>query len=471
MSEGRGTSLRWRECVMWAGVLLLIQVISFSGFFFRNEVLVPYDLLYEVEPWRDYQPPGYSGIANVLMYDPIMAFRPDFQRFQEVLRSGRWPLWNDREMAGLPLLANCQSRVFYPPHLAVAFTDVDAAMSLFVVFKLWLAPFLAYVCARALGFGVWPSRWYSIAWGVGCFVRIWAYWPIGDVLAWAPVVFVGTEWLVERRLRKGFFALALGGTMLLFAGHPETAFAINAYIALYFAVRLALAWRNGHAPWRAVALYAGAWALAIAVYAVQLLPFIEYLRNAASVEERIDMPLTFNALATFWVPRLFGTIGEKTFWDKNLHNSNLTIEHYAGMAAWLGIAFAMVYALRRSSLIPAPGRARVASLAAVSLISVMTATGAFFIDWVQAVPGFSHTRTIYHVYFALFALPLLGLIGLDAWLGQPRRLRDLAPVLAVVLPACALVAFIWWYNGGMIRLARLDGYVTRELLTACAALA
>ncbi len=457
--------LNAKESVLWAIVLAALLVAIFNGFFFRNEILMPSDIIDTLTPWKDRLPANAPPPVNKLMYDPVMAFRPDFLRVQESYRAGIWPLWNDKEYCGIPLLANCQSAVFYPPHLLLLVTDVDTAMSLFIVIKLWLAAFVAYACARLLGFCEWPARWFSIVWGLGCFAHLWAYWPITDVLVWVPLVFLGTEWLADGRHRKGLFALALGGTLLLFAGHPETAFAINAYVALYYVVRLAFAWKAGSNPTKSVACYTAAWTLAIAVYAVQLVPFAEYLMNVASVEQRIQMPLTASALTSLWVPRFFGTNAESTFWDMNVHNSNLTIQQYAGIGSWLGIAFVVVYLARQSSL-DLRTRARAVSLLIAALFSFAMAMDLPFFAWAYNLPGFSHMRTIYHVYFALFAVPMLGLIGLDAWFAQPRRVRELSALLAVAVPVPALVYFFYSYNANLIRISQLTPYVQQELFTA-----
>lgn len=454
------------ECVTWAAVLTAILVATFNGFFFHGEILMPSDIIDTLTPWKDHLPPDAPPPINKLMYDPVMAFRPDFLRVQESYRAGLWPLWNDKEYCGIPLLANCQSAVFYPPHLLLLVTDVDTAMSLFIVIKLWLAAFVAFVCARLLGFGSWPARWFSVVWGLGCFTHLWAYWPIADVLVWVPLVFLGTEWTAEQRYRKGFFALSLGGTLLLFAGHPETAYAINAYIALYFIVRLALAWKAGANPAKPIACYAVAWTLALAAYAVQLVPFAEYLLNVASVAQRIQMPLTASALTSLWVPRFFGTNAQNTFWDMNVHNSNLTIQQYAGVGSWLGIAFVIVYLARRSSSLAQRNRMRAGALLVAALASFAMAMDLPFLEWAHHLPGFSHMRTIYHVYFALFALPLLGVIGLDAWFTEPRRMRELAAVLVVIVPVAALVYFFYSYNANLIQISRLTKYVHLELFTA-----
>lgn len=150
----------------------------------------------------------------------------------------------------------------------------------------------------------------------------------------------------------------------------------------------------------------------------------------------------------------------------NVHNSNLTIQQYAGIAAWLGISFVVVYLARRSSSLDQRARMRAIALLVAALASFAMAMDMPFLEWAHNLPGFSHMRTIYHVYFALFAVPLLGLIGLNAWFAQPRRLRELSAVLVMIIPVAALVYFFYSYNANLIQISRLTKYVHQELFTA-----
>ena len=99
--------------------------------------------MYGVPPWEQHAGEDFSP-QNILMFDPLMAFRPDFMLVQENLQSGQWPLWNPLEQTGTPLLANCQSTVFYPNRLLLIWLDLDLSISLFILMKLWLCGFVAY---------------------------------------------------------------------------------------------------------------------------------------------------------------------------------------------------------------------------------------------------------------------------------------------------------------------------------------
>lgn len=464
-STPQNKSLTLRELVLWCVVVLLVLVILFPGFFLRGDMLSATAMLYDQPPWIEYRESDEPRATNPLMYDPLMAFRPDWLAVQRSLSDGQWPLWNPLELAGVPLMANCQSTIFLPSRLLLGVLNVDVAMSLFILLSLWTAAMVSYISARAFGLSRWPSRFFSIAWGFSCLCLIWAYWPITAVAAWAPALLAGAELLVRGRYRGGFFVLLLGGTMILYAGHPESAFAFALYISGYFAVRAATEAWSGRAPWAALGLYGAAWALALGVYAIQMLPFLEYVANCHPMGHR-EIPLTPGALAAFWVPRFWGTFAEETFWDKTRYNSNLTIMQYAGMVVWVGVALT----LARPAGTRWRWRRQALTLAGVSLIALLVAMNAWPFGRLHVLPGFSQLRMLYHVFFVLLALPALAALGLDKWLSRPRRVRELLWIAAVAVPAALIVAAVYKQNETLLEMNHVLDYVHRELLTALAAL-
>ncbi|MBN2310105.1 MAG: YfhO family protein, partial [Candidatus Hydrogenedentes bacterium] len=399
-----------------------------------------------------------------LMFDPVMAFRPDFHLVQQAYRNGEWPLWNPLEYTGMPLLANCQSSVFYPSRLVLLFLDVDTAMTLFILLKLWICGATAYLAARLLRLSIQAARFFSIAWMLGGFCLVWAYWPETDVAGWVPVLFVGLEFLFDGRYRRGFFTTALGATLVLIAGHPEVAFAVCSGMGLYFLARLVWERRWGAALWKPIAIASAAWTLALLVYGVQLFTFIEYLANSATFAQRDDMPLTGGALISFWIPRFFGTNAEGTFWDKAKYNSNLTIEHYQGMAVWLGIM--LILAGVAASYRTKANRARIAALLTAIALGVLISLDFTTFKWVHNLFLFNSLLKLYHIFFTLFALPLLGAIGLERWFSQPRRLREAAWVIPLIAIVVLLTGFLLWFNRGLLSIAGLTGYVHRQVLIA-----
>ena len=466
--------LKWREVFVHCFVLAVLLVPTFPGVFLSGDLLSSSDILYAHSPWDRYVPADYAYPQNPLMFDPVCAFRPDYLLVQESMRAGEWPLWNPLEFSGVPLLANCQSTVFYPPRLLLIVFDVDTAMTAFVLFKLWLCGVSAFVCVRILGMAVAPSRFFSVAWMLGSYNLIWGNWPLSDVSAWVPVLFLGCELLLRAEYRRGFFATALGGAMILFAGHPETAFTFVMGIGFYFLFRLILERRWGGAlGWPIVYMGLG-WAAALLVYAPQLFTFLEYLVNCYTyserdVEEHVN-PMPAGAIAATWVARFYGTLGDGTWWDKDKWNSNIMGKQYLGMVVWFGLAALLVR-------LPAGMRSRehrgqIIALLIAGSIGVQLAYWVPTLGWVHALPPFSSIREIYHLCFALFALPLIGTFGLQRWFARQRSIRELACVVPLIVIASSVIWGLYRFNfeivtaKGLLVDVDIIGYLREQILIA-----
>jgi len=466
--------LKWREVLLHCVVLAVLLVPTYPGVFLQGELLSSSDMLYELPPWQRYAPTEYVFPQNPLMFDPVCAFRPDYMLVQESMRAGEWPIWNNLEYTGVPLMANCQSTVFYPPRLFLVFLDIDVAMTVFVLLKLWLCGLTAFVCVRLLGMAIAPARFFSIAWMLGSYNLIWGNWPLPDVSAWVPVVFLGCELLLRGQYRRGFFATAFGGALILFAGHPETAFTFVMGIGFYFAGRLILERRWGSALFRPVFYMGLGWAVALLLYAPQLFTFVEYLMNSFTFSEReveeLDIPMPAGAIAATWVARFFGTLGDQTWWDKGKWNSNIMGKQYLGMVVWFGLAALLVR-------LPDAMRSRehsrsIVSLVVSALIGIQLAYWLPTLSWVHTLPLFSSILEIYHLCFALFALPLLGTFGLQRWFARQRSIRELACVVPLIVVASVVILILFRSNAGLMEMkGRSDGvdiagYVGEQILIA-----
>ncbi len=462
--------LTWKEFSVQALLLIAFLVPAFPGLFFRGEIISSADILFLAPFWSPYGPEDFTKPQNRLAVDPLLAFRPDYVLVKNEVAAGEWPLWNPLEYAGMPLMANAQSAVFNPLHLLLYVLDVDTAMTAFVLLKLWLCGLVAYVCTRLMGLGVWPARFFSVAWMIGSYNLLWANWPLPDVSIWVPALVLGVEFLLDGRYRRGFCALAFGATLILFAGHPETAFSMGLGVGLYFVFRLIWERRWAGALWKPVVLVGAAWAVAFAVSMVQLLPLLEYIAHSYTVEERTTtyelehMPVT--SAAAFWVPRFFGTRAEDTFWDEDLHNSNIISGQYLGMAAWCGIALLLVSTphLHRSPR----RRAQIASLLLAAFTGVLLAYRFPLFEAVQSLPFFNATRPVYHIGFALFALPLAATLGLERWFARPRAVWELWPVAGLLALGAALVAFVFYWDMPLLTLSRQLAYVREQVAVAAA---
>jgi hypothetical protein len=436
-----------------------LLVAAFPGVFLRGELISSADILFAVPPWDAAAPDGFDKPKNVLKLDPLVAFRPDYRLVKEQLAAGRWPTWNPLEYTGVPLLANAQSAVFYPPYLLRDWFDVDTAMTLFVLLKLWLCGATAYVCARLIGLGIGASRFLSAAWMIGSYNLIWASWPLPDTSAWAPVLLLGVELLLTGRLRRGFFCMALGATLILFAAHPESAFTLSLGVGLYMGLRLLWERRWGRTLWQPVGIAGAAWCLALAVFMVQFLPFAEYVLHSYTFGERSTaqsdlFSMRPSAAIGFWIARYHGTNAEGTFRDINLVNSNLVSGQYLGMAVWLGLSLG-VAGLFRKSMVPL-WRARLSGLVLASIPGILLAYQSPVIAIVNQLPIFDSTRPIYHACFAYFALPLASATGFDHWYSKPRKIRELWPSTVTLAVLTFFTAGIFWWD---YRYLKLGGYL------------
>ncbi len=463
------TPLTWREFALHSVLMILLLAAAFPNVFLKGQLISSADILFAVSPWKAVAPASFESPRNVLKLDPLAAFRPDYLLTKRELALHQWPMWNPLEHAGVPLLANAQSAVFYPPNLLRAVFDIDTAMSIWVLLKLWLCGATAYLCARTIGLSIGASRLLSAAWMVGSYNLLWASWPLPDVSAWAPVLVLGVELLLAGKHRRGFFALAFGGTLALLAGHPESAFTMSLGVGVYFAVRLMWERRRGAALWRPITLTGAAWGLALAVCMVQILPFVEYILHSYTQVERATGTKEMNemqisALVAFWVARFFGTVAEGNFWDPGKVNSNLASAQYLGTTIWVGISLA-VAALFRKRLDPR-NRARVAGLTIAALLGILLAYQFPLVALLNRLPVFNSTQPIYQICFAYFALPLVAAIGFDRWFSKPRSLRELGPVALMLVLASSLVGYMLWWNYAVLSMGRHLDYVLRQVETA-----
>jgi hypothetical protein len=206
---------------------------------------------------------------TVLFEDGQFAFRdagnlfyPLYLRVQQEWDAGRWPLWNDGQNGGEPLLGNANAAVFYPGKVLYALLPYPWATRLFVLAHTIAA--FAGVVMLARGFGV--SRVGSYLGGL-CYAFgapvLFLYCFVNRLVgaAWIP----WGLWAIDRMLRRGRLRgvaeLAVILTLEILAGDPEAAY-LTAVCGAGYAVLLAMEGREGPAwlfTWPTALVVTGAW--------------------------------------------------------------------------------------------------------------------------------------------------------------------------------------------------------------------
>jgi len=455
--------LRLREIAIHALLLLALIAIIFPGVFLRGEIATSADLLYEAAPWKHHQPPGYDGPQNPVMSDFVTAFVPFYAMVQESLAASEWPLWNPREMAGMPLLANYQSTVFYPPRLLHSIFDLHQATTLFILLKLWLCGMTAYLCARGLGLSIFGARFASFAWMLCGYNQVWAFWPLPDVSAWTPVLFFGVECALRGAHRRAVLAIGAGGCLLLLAGHPETAFAQALGCGIYFFLRLLLDRAGWGACRRAIGACAVGWGVALALSAAQWVPFVEYLLHSHTFAHRGHTEfhdwIPTQGVAALFVPRFFGTHTDGNFWGEATLNRQAI---YPGMLVWACAFIALAHAR------PGLERRRVGALGLTAALCMIWAFDTPSFNAPFSLPGLNTLRINYMSGFAIYAVGLMAAFGLEWHLRSATPARALlAPAVGAVL-ALVVVVTVLWFNEDFLRLLGTWPYVTRQVFIALA---
>jgi hypothetical protein len=228
-----------RPHLLALSALIVIALIVFAPPLFKNEVFFARD-------HGDYfQPLRYFTAAQ--------------------LRAGQLPLWNAYSASGEPWLANPQTGVFYPPAWLFVFLPFATAYILYLLLHALLMGGGAYA---------WLGRRVSSPAALVGAVALMLSGPILSALdvsnnfttlAWLPLILRRAE-LDRERPKPHLSALLLAAAFL--AGEP--------FFAMLFAIAYAFIVRHA----RTIAITG---ALAAALSAIQLLPFIEWIAGSDRV--------------------------------------------------------------------------------------------------------------------------------------------------------------------------------------------
>ena len=460
--------ITWHELVFHGILLVLLLAVLFPATFVKGEIILPGRVLLDMAPWQEYAPADFVPSRNWLPSEALSLFNLWFKLTREAFGDGEWPFWNHLQFTGMPLLANYQSAIFFPLRLLHVVFEMYLATTIYYLARLWLCGFNAYLCGRGIRLDRAPAAFFSIGMMMSGYNVTWQYWPEPGVIAFLPLVFLGAEYILDARYRKGFFILLAGAVPMMLAGHPETALTGSVGVGLYFVLRLAWQRPHGQAFWKPVAAAGAAWCIVLAVCAVQILPFLQYVEHSSAVIEQLsrataaEKAIPISGLALLFVPRFFGLTADDNFWMTPVENSNYVTLIYPGIVVWACIAL-----LTARGVWPRKRRTQVVCLAISCALSLLLV---FQIGWLEPLhnlPGFRFVWQLWYCVFAMFGLPLLGALGLQHWFGERRRIADIWRPLAVIPAIMLIPAALYLFNRRVLAMQpELQGYVHHQLLYA-----
>ena len=181
-------------------LLLLLPLIPLGRALFSGEAIGPFDQIRQMAPWNGAKP---AQAWDVLQADGVLQFYVWRDLVFDAWGKGQMPFWNSYQLAGTPLLADSQSGVLYPFHIAMGLLQVPTglAMLLLAWFHLFWAGLGTYKLCRALGASKLGASIGGASFTLSTFMIAWTGLPsVIETVAWIP-------WI-------------LGFMVLIFVKHP-----------------------------------------------------------------------------------------------------------------------------------------------------------------------------------------------------------------------------------------------------------
>jgi hypothetical protein len=351
----------------------------------------------------------------------------------ELLRQGELPLWNPLAGMGAPLWANYQAGLAYPPnwlyfllHWMGGAAWAAWGQALLVAAHLaWAGMGMARL-AKRLGLGELGQIVSGLAFGMSGYLTARAgFLSINAAVAWTPWLIWGIEQVIHREgkgLATAELSLAVIVAMQLLAGHAQTTWYTLLLAGMWWLWRLAGQPRVRHSL-AALSRLAAAGALGWGMAAIQWLPTAEYLSQS---QRAGGVGYEFAMIYSFWpwrfltllAPNMFGTPAQGNYWGYgNLWEDAV----YIGV---LPLALALA-AIARAARHRGRGLPLAAFLALVTLSSFILALGEhtpIFPFLYRYIPTFAlfQAPTRFTIW-AVFALALLGGMGVDGWRRPEKR--------------------------------------------------
>lgn len=230
--------------------------------------------------------------------------------------SGELPLWLPNIFSGVPLAANPQVAVWYPPQWIFFLIPNALGNGLVLLFHYLLAGWGTFFLARRFGCLILPAAMAGFFFQFGSMMvsRI-ALTPHLYTAAWIPLIFLAIEYSIRAKPQllptRSTLLVAAALGMQLLAGGPQISYYTCLILPIYWLVRAYQQHRIGQA------LLQGAFAalFAASFAAIQLVPTLEYIgqttRHGLEIEalkgQGLNGSYLWSALVGFSAPTLEDT--------------------------------------------------------------------------------------------------------------------------------------------------------------------
>ena len=343
-----------------------------------------------------------------------------------------FPLWNPYLMCGVPLIAEIQSGLFYPPNIVFRILPLATAVNVSLFIHLYLLALGTYCFGRQLRISPLGAM---IAASVFCFsgpviIRLFAgHHTDLYTIAWIPAVFFCVDRIGQYPARRNFIYLALIFCLQFLAGHPQYLYytIFFSWFYLLWATR-GLLNRKSYRSWVFRNLgFVFSLGLAGLIALPQILPVIEMLslspRQSLAFSDIARFSFPPQNLLTFFMPLVYGDGVRIPYWG--LYN-------LWEMCAYCGTISLLLSIVALKDLKNSTHVVFFLFLAVFALIMALGQLTPLFRLFYHILPGFSMFRGHSKIHlFCCFAVALLAGTGFDALTHSANR-KDRRPVWPVL---------------------------------------
>jgi hypothetical protein len=435
-------------------VLILLPMCITGKALLTGGVFGPVDLPYFTEPLRDMRVPlGVAKPQNGMLSDLYAQMIPWRKAVQFAISHGRWPLWNPFILSGTQLAAAAQPAAYSPFTLIACLLPVAHSITFSAAMTFFLAGLGAFLFARELGCRESVALSAAAGWMYAGGMAFFVLWSLGSSWALLPLVLFATRRCVHAPGIRTTAILMTVLTLLLLAGHPETAFHVVFCGALYGLVEL-LAIRRNVA--RVLGGAAAAGGIALLLSAIYLMPMFEAAPQTMEQQFRMggyrDVPRGVTMaesgarILTDFFPHLHGR-----WWMRKVPHW-VPLETSAAGSIIVALAVYALFRRERPAALVAQGSATVSASkflprkhetafwGALALFGILSGAGwSPLAALMQKLPLFDIALNERFAFAAAFSLVILACLGIEHAL--QTRDKSLGYVLAIALLVFAAGAF------------------------------
>lgn len=216
------------------------------------------------------------------------------------VRAGHIPLWNPWVAGGEPFFASLQPGLLYPGSLVLYALPLPASFDIMVSLHYPLAGMGMALLLRRWDHG-WPGALVGgTAFMLGGFLTsIGSFVNNVQTVAWLPWVFLAWDRVLDRRRARDLLLFSLACAVAFLGGEPQL---LALGLAVAFAHGLLRVEDRRTGTGMQTASFVAAGVLAMAVVAVQLVPFAEYMSLSV---RRLPIDVTYAASRSLDAPSIF----------------------------------------------------------------------------------------------------------------------------------------------------------------------